>query len=390
MASQDSIASVNASRFPQQNAFRQYINERFRAFSGVKSLSLVLSNTASDIDSATIVSEFALILSTLRVPGPADLMMGKTAIGCGAQFAVSRQDINGLSGPGPTSVASHNEQKTVAVKIPHFRLDKNLRSDLSSPKVRSQVREMILEITALCHPRLRGHRNIVDLMAWGTSNDEWHEMPFLALELANKTLFEMLYDSENMPNALKHHISLDIGHALDAIHDVGLVHGDLKPDNVLMFNYDGIWTAKLADFAGAGDLAKDATVQGRGTVGWRAPEFRMFLEDNQPLDLSLLNLIDNYAYGLILWTIFCKVGGLPPCDEEDVALPQAQVDLECNRSELPATLYGALKITFDLTLALAPRERTSKVGHLLNERSSIYHAWYGRLRFLWSVSNCHW
>lgn len=236
MASQDSIASVGAFQFPQQNSFRRYINDRFRAFSGANSLSLLLSNTSSDIDSTTIVSEFALILSTLRVPGPADLMTGRTRIGSGAQFEVSRQDINGLSGPGPATIASKNEQKTVAVKIPRFRLDKNLRTDLSSPNVRSQVREMILEITALCHPKLRGHRNIVDLVAWGTSNEEWHEMPFLALELANCTLFELLYDWEDMPYGLKHHISLDIGHALDAI----LVHGDLKTDNVLMFYHDGV------------------------------------------------------------------------------------------------------------------------------------------------------
>lgn len=93
-------------------------------------------------------------------------------------------------------------------------------------------------------------------------------------------------------------------------------------------------------------------------------------------------MIDNYAYGLILWTIFLKEGGFPPCDEESVALPQAQVDLERNRSGLPVTLYGALKPAFDLTLALAPRERTRKVGHLLNEGSWTYWAWYGRLHFL--------
>ena len=51
---------------------------------------------------------------------------------------------------------------------------------------------MMLEITALCHPQLRGHPNLVKLLAWGLTRNSWHIVPFVALEVAEMDLAALL------------------------------------------------------------------------------------------------------------------------------------------------------------------------------------------------------
>lgn len=237
---------------------------------------------------------------------------------------------------------------------------------------------MILEITALCHPRLREHPNAVDLLAWGTSTLNWHGVPFIALELANTDLSSFLRDWTGISIAVKHHISLDVACGLDAIHEVGLIHGDLKPENVLMFHESEHWVAKLADFGGAINVGNDDLWDGRGTVGWRAPELRMLFEHGTRLDRSMLDRIDVYSYGLMLWSIFLKEDGVVPHDEnDDKAECIALMDLQNSYQNLPASLRTTLKDAFTSLLNPNPQFRRLKVAELLNDRNKACYDWYG-------------
>ncbi|KAK3387731.1 kinase-like domain-containing protein, partial [Podospora didyma] len=68
---------------------------------------------------------------------------------------------------------------------------------------------------------------------------------------------------------------MQITSGLQAIHAVGVVHGDVKPENILIFrSAEGGYIAKLADFGSAIVLADITLPSSRplGTVLYSAPE----------------------------------------------------------------------------------------------------------------------
>lgn len=90
----------------------------------------------------------------------------------------------------------------------------------------------------------------------------------------------------------------DIARGLAAAHATELIHGDLKPENVLL---EGGVTAKLADFAvGTPDIPKPENVV-LGSLPYMAPEQR----HGEAID----HRIDLWAMGLILFELF--TGGRP-------------------------------------------------------------------------------
>ena len=109
-------------------------------------------------------------------------------------------------------------------------------------------------------------------------------------------------------------IARDVLAGLTAAHEAGVVHRDVKPDNILLSN-DG--TAKLADFGIAGDGAIAALQPGRGTRGYMAPE----QEDDLRSD-SVDHAVDIYAVGVVLFEML--VGRLPT-EIEDVRSARSEV-----------------------------------------------------------------
>ena len=231
------------------------------------------------------------------------------------------------------------------------------------------------DMQQLCHPSLRGHRNVINLLGWGTSVEIWRAVPFLALELANNTLAGFLQESEFIPLELRHHISLDIACGLDAVHDAELIHGDLKPMNVLMICKFGCWVAKLTDFGGGADISQHSNFEGRGTTGWRAPELWGSNEQEKQLDPSLSYKIDTYSYGLMLWSLFLRNDGFAPCEENFDAKMVALSELEGSPMPLPTSLHLALKFSFCALLESSPDKRAGEVGQLLNDGSRVYAEW---------------
>ncbi|KAH0531293.1 hypothetical protein TsFJ059_000147 [Trichoderma semiorbis] len=102
------------------------------------------------------------------------------------------------------------------------------------------------------------------------------------------------------------HITIDVALGLYAIHSVGFLHGDLKPDNVLLMVHKdtarGI-IAKITDFGGS---AKETTGRNNKpayfTRLWAAPEV-----DNKDPDIDWKKA-DVYSYGLIVGSLWASNG----------------------------------------------------------------------------------
>lgn len=110
------------------------------------------------------------------------------------------------------------------------------------------------------------HPNIAQIYSYGVVDD----MPYIAMELvAGGSLQQVMNNAPDgktdIPRVLK--ICEQVAQALRCAADHGLVHGDIKPDNILL---DSNGNAKLVDFGLAG-MQKDTT-EIWGTPYYIAPE----------------------------------------------------------------------------------------------------------------------
>ena len=141
--------------------------------------------------------------------------------------------------------------------------------------------------------------------------------------------------------------------ALEASHRAGIVHGNLKPQNVFV-SVDNPGWARLTDF-GVAELREAAQVNQPRTLGWNAPE----VTPDPPTPAS-----DLFALGLLA---FFALTGSPwySAQRSSVAnnAERARTATERARAyggELPA----GLDAWFERALAREPRDRFSNAGDM--------------------------
>lgn len=142
------------------------------------------------------------------------------------------------------------------------------------------------------------HPNIVTIFDVG----EYDDLPFIVMELVEGTTLH-----DNQPDDLDKILSIfvEICAALQHAHTKGIIHRDVKPENVLI-DKDG--QARLMDFGIARSTASRLTQQGLflGTVHYIAPE--------QALGEEMDHRADLYSFGVMLYEF---VSGRLPFDAED-------------------------------------------------------------------------
>ncbi|KAM6523073.1 hypothetical protein FSOLCH5_003693 [Fusarium solani] len=184
------------------------------------------------------------------------------------------------------------------------------------------------ELRVLSHPPLMDHGNIVKMNTIGwtrldPSGTAW--MPMIFLELAELGTLTKYLSEKRLEVDSKLRIAQDVGCGLQALHACGIMHGDLKLDNVLMFKgNDGKVRAKLSDFGcsyiAKGNEDKEATVEiSAGTRPWHSPEL------NKQVLIYWLPNVDTYSFGLLVWSVF--LNGRDPfegLEEGDIDRRKAQ------------------------------------------------------------------
>jgi serine/threonine protein kinase len=145
------------------------------------------------------------------------------------------------------------------------------------------------------------HANIVDIFSFGTLDDG---RSYFAMEwLQGETLGERLRRGRLSSREVVAILST-LCRALEAAHAAGVIHRDLKPDNVFLATDDDGWRVKLLDFgiaklSTASSSTRTETGVAIGTPLYMAPE--------QARGEAVDGQTDVYALGLLAYTAVCGV-----------------------------------------------------------------------------------
>lgn len=224
--------------------------------------------------------------------------------------------------------------RQVAIKL----LKPNLASD---PVVAERFRREAIAVAQLNHP------NIVAV--YDAIEDNGRQA--VVMQLVNgKSLRQLLDEQKKLSPELTIHIGSCVAGALDAAHQAGMVHRDVKPGNILI-TPDG--RVLLTDFGIAkgleptgDDLTNDNIMM--GTAKYLSPE--------QVRGKRLDGRADLYSLGLVLYE--CLAGRVPFLgqNDADTALARLQRD-PTDISRLRPTLPAGLAELIHRLLARRPDQR---------------------------------
>lgn len=177
---------------------------------------------------------------------------------------------------------------TVAIKVlhPHLALNAN-----AAERFRQEA------VTAT---KLR-HRNVVAIYDVGIS--AVHRVPYILMELAEGfTLRQMINQYRVLPLDFSVTVTAQVCAALTEAHQLGIVHRDIKPDNLVANQTTTGWHIKVLDFGIAklynqADLGLTQDGSAMGTPQYMSPEQCL----GQPLDARS----DIYSVGIMLYEMMC-------------------------------------------------------------------------------------
>lgn len=152
-------------------------------------------------------------------------------------------------------------------------------------------------------------------------------------------------------------IVAQVAEAMQEAHAQHLVHGDLKPSNVML---DGAGNARILDFGLAVRIDADATVTGiggeaQGTIAYMAPERLSGAAQSTSADI--------YALGVLLYELV--TGKRPFADLQGLALAAALTQSSSRDWHYPAALAPELQALIQAMTAPRPQQRIAAMAAVL-------------------------
>lgn len=141
---------------------------------------------------------------------------------------------------------------------------------------------------------------------------QYEGLPFIIMEyVEGKTLKQIIQDNGPMPAKAAIGIVCQVLEALSAAHAAGIIHRDVKPQNVILTK-DGC--AKLADFG----IARDAEASTVTFAGDKVIGSVHYLSPEQATGMPVTAASDIYSVGVMLYELL--TGSVPFTGENSVAI----------------------------------------------------------------------
>ena len=217
-------------------------------------------------------------------------------------------------------------------------------ADLSQPApTRVRIERSIVEAST-AHPAL------VRVLEFGETDNG---QAFAAMELVQgRRLSEILSEGRlEIDTAVR--LAVDLGGALETLHNTGIVHGALRPSNVMV---GSDWRARLMDV----ELTSlRAALAMKGLVADVPPA--EYLSPEQIRQGRVTEATEIYAFAVILYEMLC---GAPPFQAEtreailEKHLTETPVPLRRRRSAIPASVESIVALALSKTPEPRPPMQT--------------------------------
>jgi len=169
------------------------------------------------------------------------------------------------------------------------------------------------------------------------SNNIYIVQEFCGKELHKLTKNPLYWSTVDISKKVK--IFNQLVYAIDSCHKVGIIHLDIKTENVLIDTQDNV---SLIDF-GLSQHLSNIVGKAVGTIDYLAPEL---LDDTNPI---FTTGADCWALGVFLFVLIC--GDLPFFDERlsgiETKIATAQWNASCLPTNLQPICYGLFEINLD-------------------------------------------
>jgi serine/threonine-protein kinase len=185
--------------------------------------------------------------------------------------------------------------------------------------------------------------------------------PFMVAEfLEGRELAAYLEEVHKLPVALAVRIVRQLCRGLGAAHELGIVHRDMKPENVFLVGDLARPTAKIIDFGisksgdkGGTNLTKTGMIM--GTPSYMAPE--------QARGERVNHLVDVYAVGAILYAL---VTGKRPFDKPDATATLTAVLIEepARPRSVDPSIPDGVEAIIQKAMAKSPADRYATLEEL--------------------------
>lgn len=254
-----------------------------------------------DDETVDIGDILAATKSELPYIGPEQLRF-HGVLGAGSSFKVNREVYTKpITNPSPYFVA-----------VKHMLLPPMSTSGQDINRRRQLYGNVMREIRVLMHPPLRDHCCIIPALAYGWTNHPTEGAnPYLIVDYSDHGTLNRYLRRCNIPLYERRELALDVAFGIKVLHDSKIIHGDVKPENILVFDSANDYserpqTAKIADFGSSlfeEDVEKNSAPY-LGTPKYNAPEIEgrgnTHIIEDMP-KMSQYKKADVYSFGLLLW-----------------------------------------------------------------------------------------